>query len=91
MEKQLDKLIPSLENQTTSSIHRRKTRSKKIEKLVETPAAPEAIPAKPNWSNIVIPNGILDETKKDWVKTLWEKVKKANDMRRRKGKHLWKR
>ena len=86
MEKQLDKPIPSLKNQTTSTRHRRKTRSKKTAELVETPAAPEVIPAEPNWCNIVVPNSILDETTKDWVKNLWEKVKEVNDMRKEKEK-----
>ena len=85
LEKQLDKPIPSLENQTTSSKRRRKTRNKKIEELVETSITSKTIPAKPNWSNIVIPNSIPNETTKDWVKNLWEKVREANDMRKEKG------
>ena len=50
------------------------------------PAAPKAIPVEPNWSNIIMPNSILGETTKDWVKKFWEKVKEANDMRKDKGK-----
>ena len=86
MEKQLEKPIPSLENRTASSKRRRKTRSKKTVELVETPDALEVIPAKPNWSNIVVPNSIPNETTEDWVKNLWEKVREINDMRKEKGK-----
>ena len=32
-----------------------------------------------------MPNSIPDETTEDWVNNLWERVKKANEMRKEKG------
>ena len=78
LKKQQEKPMTSMVIQIMSLKHKRRIKSKKTNKLIESQAVNNDVPAYSNWHDIVIQNCILEKKMEDWAKKLWEKDKESN-------------
>ena len=91
---------PKKQKQTAHKSHRRRTRTSKQVKIIETPmethvheSIQEPLQEMVEESQrplettpLMVPNSISKLTKENWVKSLWEEAKKANEIAKNKEK-----